>query len=200
MENQDTEILFAKRIMELMDEALDIILNFNYDNEETIKRKYNIIKDLSSLTAEVLKKKDIQTKMKEVAESSEVDENSTNIDDKFNTFKMIRNVINHFPIFKSWDEVYISKDLLTWNDSSGDQIESYFKKEREFSYIIYLNEYGKWVPKKTIEIRTPKLGKYNKIYLKDILSLDDAIWTFSIIDYYLQFLGLQIETRFLISA
>lgn len=200
MENQDIEILFAKRIMELMDEGLDIILNFNYDNEETRQRKYIIIKDLSSLTAEVLKKKDIQVKMKEVAESSEVDENSTNIDDKFNTFKMIRNVINHFPIFKSWDEVYISKDLLTWNGSRGDQIETYFKKEREFSYVIYLNEDGKWVPKKTIDIRTPKLGKYNKIYLKDILSLDDALWTFSIIDYYLQFLGLKIETRFLISA
>lgn len=200
MENQDIEILFAKRIMELMDEALDIILNFNYENEETTKRKYNIIKDLSSLTAEVLKKNDIQTKMKEVAESSGVDENSTNIDDKFNTFKMIRNVINHFPIFKTWDEVYISKDLLTWNDSGGDQIANYFKKEREFSYVIYLNEYGEWVPRKKIDIRTPKLGKYNKIYLKDILSLDDALWTFSIIDYYLQFLGLKIETRFLVSA
>ena len=100
MENQDIEILFAKRIMELMDEALDIILNFNYENEETTKRKYNIIKDLSSLTAEVLKKNDIQTKMKEVAESSGVDENSTNIDDKFNTFKMIRNVIITFQYLK----------------------------------------------------------------------------------------------------
>ena len=40
---------------------------------------------------------------------------------------------------------------------------------------------------------------YNKIYLKDILTLDDALWTFGTIDYYLQFLGLQIETRYLMS-
>ncbi len=195
MEDNNIEILFAKRIMKLMEEAYEIIMNYNSDSYQ--HRKFEILKDLSSLTVEVLKKEDIRNKMKEVAESSKV--NGDNIEDKFKTFRMIRNVINHFPLFDSWDEIYVSSDLLNWNNSSSDQIKSYFQKEKEFSYRIYLNENGQWVEKKVINIRTPKLGKYNKIYLKDILTLDDALWTFGTIDYYLQFLGLQIETRYLVS-
>lgn len=195
MKVEDVELLFAKRIMKLMEEAYDIILNYDYENSE--KRKFEIIKDLSSLTSEILKDKSINEKMKRVAESSPI--NGDNIDEKFNTFKMIRNVINHFPLFDSWDEVFISNDLLEWNNSGGDQIKSYFKKEKEFSYIIYLNKNDEWVPSQTINIRTPKLGKNNKIYLKDILSLDEALWTFGAIDYYLQLLGLNIETRIIAS-
>ena len=195
MTENNVEVLFAKRIMELMDEAYDIIMNYN--SESYNNRKFEILKDLSSLTVEVLKKEDIHNKMKEVAESSEI--NGDDTEDKFRTFTMIRNVINHFPIFKSWEEVYVSADLLEWNNTKSYQIKNYFKSEKEFSYRIYLNEDGKWVEKKNIHIKTPKLGKYNKIYLKDIISLDDALWTFGTIDYYLQFLGLQIETRYLVS-
>jgi len=193
---QDIELLFVNRVMELMEEAYDIILNYDYAGED--KRKFEIIKELSALTVELLKKKDINNKMKKIAESSKI--NGDNVEEKFNTFKMIRNVIHHFPIFKSWEEVYISYDLLEWNESKSDQIKNYFKTEKEFSYIIYLHESGEWVPKINIDIRTPKLEKSNKIYLKDILTLNDALWTFGVFDYYLQLLGLNIKTRFLASV
>lgn len=30
-------------------------------------------------------------------------------------FSFIRNVLLHFPIFETWEDVYINKDLATWN-------------------------------------------------------------------------------------
>ena len=30
-------------------------------------------------------------------------------------FSFVRNLLLHFPIFENWDDVYISKDLATWN-------------------------------------------------------------------------------------
>lgn len=97
---------------------------------------------------------------------------------------MIRNVISHFPIFKSWDEIYVSKVLLSWNNPKNSQIEKFFKSKK-MSYRIYLNENNQWVEKVKIDINVPCLGKYNKIYLKDLLSIDDTIWAFATIDYYL---------------
>lgn len=186
--------LFATKIMEEMDEALQLVWPYNAYDEN---RKFTLIKSLASLTSELLEVEEINKKMMEIAKSSEI--NGDNIEDKFNTFKMIRNVVNHFPIFNTWDEIYISRDLINWNDPKNSQIEKFFKTEKCMSYIIYLNEDGKWVEKKKIDIKVPCLGKYNKIYLKDILSIDDAIWTFSAIDYYLQYLDLNITQRFIAS-
>ncbi len=197
MEDNEIEILFVKRIMKLMEEAYQTILFYNGDNEY---RKFQIVKELSSLTAELMKKKDVYERMKSIAESSKVEENNSNIDDKFKTFTMLRNVINHFPIFEKWEDVYISKDLLEWNNTKQNQIKTFFNTEKEYKYKIYLNENNAWVPKHFITIKTPKLGKYNKIYLKDIMSLDEALWTFGVIDYYLQCLGLKIDVRIMASV
>ncbi|KAI4446062.1 hypothetical protein C823_000579 [Eubacterium plexicaudatum ASF492] len=30
-------------------------------------------------------------------------------------FSFIRNLLLHFPIFKTWDEVYVNKNLATWS-------------------------------------------------------------------------------------
>ena len=56
-----------------------------------------------------------------------------------------------------------------------------------------MNEYDEWVEKHTITVTIPELKDNTKIFLKDILSLDNAIWTFGIIDYYLKDLGLTIN-------
>ena len=186
--------IFAKKIMEQMEEALQLVWS---EGEYFENRKFTLIKSLASLTSEILEEDEINKKMIEIAKSSV--ENGDNIEDKFNTFRMIRNVINHFPIFDTWNEIYISKDLLSWNSPKNSQIEKFFKTEKCMSYKIYLNENDKWVKKKEICIRVPCLGEYNKIYLKDILSIDDVIWTFSAIDYYLQYLDLNITHRFITS-
>lgn len=195
MNENEIALLFAKRIMEKMDTALKLIY---YNDEESNKKKFSLIKELASLTSELLDSNEVNQKMLEIAESSQI--NGDNIKNKFDTFKMIRNVINHFPIFSSWEEIYVSQHLLKWNNPNYSQIENYFQKEKEISYKIFLKENETWVEKININIKVPQLMKYNKIYLKDVISIDDTIWTFATIDYYLQFLGLNIEQpRYIIS-
>ena len=193
--NKDVAKLFATKIMEEMEEALELIwYNYDYNNS----KKFQLVKSIAGITSELLDSDEINEKMMEIAKSSEV--NGDNIEDKFNTFKMIRNVLNHFPIFNSWEEIYISRELVNWNNPKYSQILDYFDEEKEMSYRIYLNENNEWIEKKKIDIKVPKLEQCNKIYLKDIISLDDVIWTFSVIDYYLQYFDLNLQQRFIVSA
>lgn len=192
--DRDVAKKFALKIMNKMEEALELVF---YSDDYGRERKYDIIKSVASLTSELLSCEEINEKMLEIAESSKV--NGDNVKDKFETFKMIRNVLNHFPIFDFWEEIYISSELVKWNNPKYSQILHYFSEEKQMSYKIYLKENDNWVEKKQININIPKMGMYNKIYLKDILSINDVIWTFSAIDYYLQYLDLNLEQRFICS-
>ena len=192
--NKDIAKIFATRIMNQVEEALELVWD-GYEHNNN--KKFQLIKSIASITSELLDTAEINEKMIEIAESSKI--NGDNVKDKFETFKMIRNVLNHFPVFDSWDEIYVSSELINWNNPKYSQILEYFKTEKEMSYRIYLLEGDEWIEKKKIDIKVPQLGKYNKIYLKDIISLEDVIWTFSAIDYYLQYLDLNIEQRFIAS-
>jgi len=192
--NKDIAKIFATRIMNQVEEALELVWD-GYEHNNN--KKFQLIKSIASITSELLDTAEINEKMIEIAEISKI--NGDNVKDKFETFKMIRNVLNHFPIFDSWDEIYVSSELINWNNPKYSKILEYFKTEKEMSYRIYLLEGDEWVEKKKIDIKVPQLGKYNKIYLKDIISLEDVIWTFSAIDYYLQYLDLNIEQRFIAS-
>lgn len=196
MRDNDIELMFANSLMRIMETGIELLLH--YEENSFPEEKFSIIKELSSITSELLKHKSTCDKMKEVAKSSEF--NGKNVDEKFETFIMIRNVINHFPIFESWDDVFITKEMIEWNNPKYSQIKDFFKEEKKYSYKIFLMDNGIWTPKKDIEINIPKLIDGDRIYLSDFLSLDDALWTFTIIDYYLQFLGLNVEPRYLISA
>lgn len=197
MNKSEIELLFVDSIMELMDEAIELLVLYNNSNYED--RKFQIIKELSSLTAELIDDENIYNRMLDIAKQSEY--NGDNLEDKFQTFKMIRNLINHFPCFKTWDDIYVSKELLNWNGKGENgQINNYFKRKRNFSYVIFLNKKSQWIPEIFININTPKLDSNNKIFIKDIMTLDDALWTFSIIDYYLQLIDLDFEPRIHVSA
>ena len=122
--NKDIAKLFATKIMEEMEEALELVwYNYDYNNS----KKFQLVKSIAGITSELLDSDEINEKMMEIAKSSEV--NGDNIEDKFNTFKMIRNVLNHFPIFNSWEEIYISRELVNWNNPKYSQILDYFDEE-----------------------------------------------------------------------
>ena len=87
----------------------------------------------------------------------------------------IRNLLLHFPVFKTWDEVYINNNLATW--SKAGQIDKFLKKcvnikisgEGKLHYRIW--EYNK--KKMTyFSINFPEEYGENNIYLKDIISED----------------------------
>lgn len=188
-DNTEIATLFAKKIKEKIDIALDYTYGFNVTDNE----KFEVIKQLSSLVSELLDKEGIKNKLIELADTSTVNGEDNEI--KIDTFDLIRNILIHFPIFETWDEICISKKLLKWNTDKSGQIIKYFEKNcnKTFKYRIFLNENDEWVERHTITVTIPELNENNTIYLKDILSLDNAIWTFGIIDYYLKDLGLNIQ-------
>lgn len=85
----------------------------------------------------------------------------------------IRNLLLHFPVFKTWDEVYINSNLATW--SKAGQIDKFLKKcvnikisgEGKLHYRIW--EYNK--KKMTyFSINFPEEYGEKNIFLKDIIS------------------------------
>ena len=89
-------------------------------------------------------------------------------------FSFIRNLLLHFPIFDTWDEVYINKSLATW-DKAG-QINKFLTKVKEYKIDDKSEvKYRIWEVKKKkmtyFSIKFP--SKYNEItniYLKDIIT------------------------------
>ena len=90
-------------------------------------------------------------------------------------FSFIRNLLLHFPIFKTWVEVYVNKNLATW--SKKGQIDKFLHKCTQIkidgSGIL---QYRIWEVKKEkmtyFSIHFPEVYNQNDIYLKDIISED----------------------------
>jgi hypothetical protein len=89
-------------------------------------------------------------------------------------FKFIRNILAHFPLFGTWDEVWVSKELVNWQ-REGMTIDHFLKKFTGHEEV----KYRYWEPEKKkmiyISIRFPKEYEKNKIYLKDIISEKEGV-------------------------
>ncbi len=89
-------------------------------------------------------------------------------------FSFIRNLLLHFPIFDTWDEVYINKSLATW-DKAG-RINKFLTKAKEYKIDDKSEvKYRIWeVKKKKMTYFSVKFpSEYNEItniYLKDIIT------------------------------
>ena len=93
-------------------------------------------------------------------------------------FSFIRNLLLHFPVFDNWNDVYITKDLATWNKAGT------IHKFLEKSSKIKINDKGTikyriWEESKKlmthISINFPEEYNGNKIFLKDIVSEQEGI-------------------------
>ena len=106
-------------------------------------------------------------------------------------FKFIRNVLAHFPLFETWDEVWISKELVNWQ-KEGLTIDRFLKKFSGHEEV----KYRFWEPEKKtmtyMSIRFPKEYEENKIYLKNIISEKEGV-KFSFI-MMRQILNTQVES------
>ncbi|PHR54533.1 MAG: hypothetical protein COA44_12950 [Arcobacter sp.] len=89
-------------------------------------------------------------------------------------FKFVRNILAHFPLFESWNNVWISKELVNWQ-KEGQTIDRFLKKftgNQEVKYRIW-EENKKQMT--YISIKFPEIYDKNKIYLKDIISEKDGV-------------------------
>lgn len=89
-------------------------------------------------------------------------------------FKFVRNILAHFPLFDSWDEVWINKELINWQ-REGLTIDRFLKQ-----YVGHGDvKYRFWEEEKKrmtyMSIKFPEEYYNNKIYLKDIISEKDGV-------------------------
>ena len=155
--------------------------------------KFDIIKSASELINELLEDKKTNEKFTSLILESKI--NGADAKLKLETFNMIRNLISHFPFFKSWEEVIITKEILMWNNPSGQSIVKYFSspEPRNISYKIYTRgPYDSWDEKKTISILIPTFIEEKVIILSKFISAENVLWTFCLIDSLLQYLGIDV--------
>lgn len=150
------------------------------------KQRLNYIKNLSSLIDELLSNSEVKNRFENLIK------NMDNYKAKIDTFGMIRNVVIHFPFFESWNEIYINENLLTWNRSYS-SVKQYFVnyENKEMEYRVYKKYYGEWKETHTVKFIVPSIE--NDVFLNEIISEEDVIWTFCLIDSLLEDLGLDIE-------
>jgi len=93
-------------------------------------------------------------------------------------FSFVRNLLLHFPVFDNWDDVYISKDLATWNKAGT--IHRFLEKSSK----IKIDDKGTihyriWEKSKSlmtdISISFPEKYDDSKIFLKDVVSEKEGI-------------------------
>lgn len=90
-------------------------------------------------------------------------------------FSFIRNLLLHFPVFKTWDEVYINKTLATWSKTG--QIDRFLNKCQQIKIDgTGTLHYRIWEVKKKkmtyFTINFPEEYCEENIFLKDIISED----------------------------
>jgi len=91
-------------------------------------------------------------------------------------FKFIRHVITHFPLFSSWDEVFVTKSLINWKRNNGQFINNFLEKykgNREVKYRFW-EEDKKTMTYLTIKFPVNYTGQ-EVIYLNNILSEKDGV-------------------------
>lgn len=88
-------------------------------------------------------------------------------------FRFIRNLLLHFPAFKTWNEVYINRNMATW--SKVGQIDRFLKKSTQIKIDgTGAVEYRIWEHEKKkmtyFSVNFPEKYEDNNIYLKDIIA------------------------------
>lgn len=88
-------------------------------------------------------------------------------------FSFIRNLLLHFPIFDTWDDVYITKDLATWVKSG--QINTFLKRCHKYQIdgqgSIKYRIWEEKIQKMTyFSVNFPEQYEQKHIYLKDIIT------------------------------
>lgn len=112
-------------------------------------------------------------------------------------FSFIRNIMLHYPVFNTWDEIYMTKSLAKWSKNiKNHSIDKFLKKCTELSELDQRPKFRIWNPKEKsfsyYEISFPE--EYDSdsiIYLRTIISERTGI-EFCII-MMLKLLSVQIE-------
>jgi hypothetical protein len=146
------------------------IINDEFWDKDKFYR-YHVIKDGFSIYSEIMNYEPLKFEI-ELFKSRRPPEAVQTCRD---LFKFVRNVLQHFPFFTSWDDIWINKTLVNWykcNLSIDKFLKEYQKKEQvKFRFweqdkkrMTYLN----------ITFPVNYTGG-EKIYLKDIITEREGV-------------------------
>ena len=165
--------LATNRFMELYEE----INNCSFMDLTPEIRLYKI-KDFFSVYSEMLSYASIKDYI-EIVENTRPPMESVISSD---LVKFVRNILAHFPFFTSWDEIYISKQLVNWA-SEGKSIDRFLKKyqgHKEVEYRFKERLSDKW---RYPTIKFPSTYNEDKIYLKDMITERDGVLLCALLMY-----------------
>ena len=157
--------LFYNRFYDLYDEIVDD--NFIRENENI---RFLKLREAFSVYKELLSYEPIKYYIEWMKQGGRPPLEGIIADD---VFSFIRNLLLHFPIFNTWNEVYINKNLATW--SKVGQIDKFLNKcinikidgESKVNYRIWEEEKKKMT---YFSVNFPEKYEDNDIYLKDLIS------------------------------
>lgn len=151
---------------------LDLYAEINSTNfiELSPELRFYKIKDIFGVYSELLSYKPIKDFIDEIKKHRppmEAEISSA-------VLKFIRNVLVHFPFFKTWNEVYVTKKLINWT-SEGKFIDKFLNKYLGHREVEYRFKYVGHKEFTYVTFSFPKEYKENKIYLKDMINEGDGI-------------------------
>jgi len=89
-------------------------------------------------------------------------------------FKFIRNVFAHFPFYDTWDEVWISKNLVNWR-YPNQSIDKFIKKFTGKPEVQYRFKEKYKTGFTYVTINFPKTYNNEKIFLKDMIKEEEGV-------------------------
>lgn len=158
-------LLFYNRFYDLYEE----IINDNFVSNNAKKRFYKL-RESFSVYKELLSYEPIKEYINWMKRGGRPYFEGIIADD---LFSFVRNLLLHFPIFDTWDEVYINKNLATW--SKAGQIDKFLTKgiKRKIDGKGAV-KYRIWEEKRKkmtyFSINFPEKYDNTNIYLKDIIA------------------------------
>lgn len=165
----ETEELFLNLAYNKFYDISDEIFSADFWNESATYRLGRITQ-VFSIYAEILNHKP----MKEVLESISKNRPPMEAEISGPLFKFIRNVLAHFSFFDSWDDIWISKQLINWfkSDQSIDKFLEKYKGRDQIKYRYKSNYTSDFT---YVSINFPRQYNFSKIYLKDIIKENEGI-------------------------
>jgi len=106
-------------------------------------------------------------------------------------FKFIRNVFAHFPFYDTWDEIWISKNLVNWR-YPNQSIDKFLEKFTGKSEVQYRFKEKSKTGFTYVTISFPKTYDNEKIFLKDMIKEEEGV-KFALV-MMIRVLNMQIES------
>jgi len=138
------------------------------DNALSERERFLLLKELVSIYSEMERYPPIIDLLKTVPAGNPVGDFGP-------LFKVIRHLLSHFPFFDTWDVFWFNQEMVNAMSSPGKTIQNYFSKGNHPEFFFkFQSSSGELMHEG--KIVSPKGYLQNqKIYLKDILSFNDAI-------------------------